>query len=303
MSSTLYDVLGVRENATKEEIKKAYRGLQMKYHPDKNNNSPESIEMTQRLNEAYETLCDPQKRENYDMTRKHGHGHPENLDELFQNLFAGNPMFMGMGGGGHIHMFHMGGGGRGGPPSNIDVMFQQMMRPPPITQMVQISMDQVWSGASVPVEIERSIIMNQMKVFEAETLYVDIPAGVDNNECIVLANKGHVLNEQIKGDVKICIVVNNTTPFKRIGLDLIYEKTISLKQALCGFSFDLKHLNHKSYTLINHKGNLITPEYKKIYPSMGLKRGEHIGNLVIHFHVEFPSKLTEEQIQVLETTL
>jgi molecular chaperone DnaJ len=71
MADNFYSTLGVSENASKEEIKKAYRGLQMKYHPDKNpSNQQEASNMTQKLNEAYETLGDEQKRAEYDMTRK-----------------------------------------------------------------------------------------------------------------------------------------------------------------------------------------------------------------------------------------
>ena len=65
---------------------------------------------------------------------------------------------------------------------------------------------------------------------------------------------------------------------------------------MCGFSFDITYLNGKSYTLNNNKGNIIPPEYRKMYPGMGLTRGEHKGNLVIHFHLDFPEKLTDEQI-------
>ena len=60
-------ILGINENASQEEIKKAYRGLQMKWHPDKNPGSQEAINMTQKLNEAYETLGDENKRQEYDM--------------------------------------------------------------------------------------------------------------------------------------------------------------------------------------------------------------------------------------------
>jgi DnaJ-class molecular chaperone len=62
-------------------------------------------------------------------------------------------------------------------------------------------------------------------------------------------------------------------------------------------------LNGKSYTLNNNKGNIIPPEYKKVYPNMGLTREGHKGNMIIHFHVEFPEKLSEEQIAKLEAAL
>jgi len=70
---------------------------------------------------------------------------------------------------------------------------------------------------------------------------------------------------------------------------------------LCGFSFEIIYINGKSYTLNNNKGNIILPEYKKIYTEMGLIRNQLKGNMIIHFHVEFPEKLNNEQItQLLE---
>jgi len=72
---------------------------------------------------------------------------------------------------------------------------------------------------------------------------------------------------------------------------------------LCGFSFEIKYINGKSYTLNNNRGNIITPEYKKIYPQMGLTRGENKGNMIIHFHIDFPDKLTEDQINKLTAIL
>jgi DnaJ-class molecular chaperone len=72
---------------------------------------------------------------------------------------------------------------------------------------------------------------------------------------------------------------------------------------LCGFTFEISYLNGKSYTLNNNKGNIVPPEYKKIYQEMGLKRGEHKGNMIINFHVTFPEKLTEEQIEKLSKIL
>jgi DnaJ family protein A protein 2 len=164
-------------------------------------------------------------------------------------------------------------------------------------------MEQVLTGVSIPLEIERWINENGNKVFERETIYINVPQGIDDGEIIIERDKGNVLNEKIKGDVKIAVKIENKTAFKRFGLDLIFEKTISLKDALCGFSFEINYINGKSYTLNNGKGNIIPPEYKKIYPGMGLTRGEHKGNMIIHFHLEFPEKLTEEQIAKLQGVL
>ena len=311
MSDNYYQLLGVSEQATKDEIKKAYRGLQMKYHPDKNANSPESVHMTQKINEAYETLSDDHKKQEYDMLRS-GHGMRSfrsapgmpPMGDIFDVLFGGggggggNPFasmgpgsnpFATMGPGGNIHIFH------GGNPA--------FNKPAPITKALSITMEQVFHGASLPVEIERWIVQNNVKVVEKETIYVDIPQGIDEREMIVLRDRGNVVSETCKGDVKLTVMVQNNTAFKRVGLDLILDKTIQLKEALCGFNFELNYINGKSYTLNNNKGSIVPSEYKKIYPGMGLKRGEHKGNMIIHFHVEFPTVLTTEQIDQLSAIL
>jgi DnaJ-class molecular chaperone len=312
MSENFYNILGVNENATKDEIKKAYRSLQMKYHPDKNQSSQDSINMTQKINEAYETLGDENKKQEYDMMRNnpnpfmrmnsHGGGGMEvPMDDIFNMFFGGvggPPPFGPFGGmpmppGAKVHIFH------GGPMG----FHQALQKPVPIMKTININMEQVLSGASVPMDVERWIMENGIKVHENETIYVTVPQGIDDNEIIILRDKGNVLNENLKGDIKVFVKIINDTMFKRIGLDLILEKEITLKEALCGFTFEIKYLNGKSYTLNNNKGNIIPPEYKKLYPNMGLTRGEHKGNMIIHFHINFPEKLSEEQIKKLEEAL
>ena len=82
-----------------------------------------------------------------------------------------------------------------------------------------------------------------------------------------------------------------------------HEKNISFKESLCGFSFELKHLNDKTYTLKNATGNIVTPGYKKIIPQMGLQRENHIGNLIVIFNIQYPETLTEEQVNKLKDIL
>jgi DnaJ-class molecular chaperone len=304
MSENYYNILGVNENATKEEIKKAYRTLQMKYHPDRNPGNQECIIMTQKLNEAYEILGDDQKREEYNMTknnpfmRMNSNG-PHNmevpLNDIINMMFGGSNIFgdmpgmQGFSNGTKIHIFHGG-----------QMNFQQaMQKPVPIMFTLQIQIQHVVTGGYIPIEIERWVMQNGNRVTEKENIYVEIPQGVDDNEIIILRDKGNVINENCKGDIKITIQILNDSEFKRSGLDLTIEKNISLKDSLCGFTFEINHINGKSYTLNNNKGSIVPPEYKKVYPGMGLKRGEHNGNMIIHFHVNFPEKLTDEQIDKL----
>ena len=143
----------------------------------------------------------------------------------------------------------------------------------------------------------------QNKVIEIQKIYVTIEKGVDDNEMILLENQGDVLNEHCKGDIKIFIKVENNSDFIRKGLDLWIPKQISLKESLCGFSFDLKYINNKTYTINNQAGNVIPPNYEKVIPGMGLTRGGHTGNLVIHFQIEFPTTMTPEKIAILNSVL
>ena len=332
MSTNFYTILGVNEKASKEEIKKAYRSLSMKYHPDKNNGDITATTQFQKISEAYETLGDDEKREQYDMSRSNpfirmnshgsgmdgwGDGRDMPIDEIFSALFGGMGSNMGHGmpcgmmpgmgpgmmpgmgpnfgfPGSKIHVFH------GGSPMNFQ---QSLQKPTPIIKNITVSIDQILTGSTVPLDIERWIIENGNKIFEHETIYVNIPKGIDDNELIILREKGNIVSESCKGDIKLFVKVKNDTLFVRSGLDLILEKNISLKDSLCGFSFEIKYINGKTYTLNNNSGNIIPPEYRKIIPGMGLTRDEHIGNLIVIFHIDFPENLTTEQMNSLRDIL
>jgi len=327
-SESFYKILGVSEKASQEEIKKSYRSLSLKYHPDKNPGNPDASSKFQKISEAYETIGDAEKRRDYDMMGKNPfsqmgmgmppgfahHGMPgmafahggqfESIDELFQNIFGGMPgghAFMGganvFGGHPNVQIF------RNGVPIHQSGMGMGIQKPPPIVQNVTVQMEQVLHGASVPVEIERWIIEHGNKVFEHETIYVPIPKGVDDNEIIILREKGNAANEYVKGDIKLFIKIENNTEFKRSGLDLVVERKISLKEALCGFQFVLKHINGKTYTINNNTGSIVTPAYFKSIPGMGLTRENHTGNLIITFEVLFPESLSIEQIEQLKEVL
>ena len=325
---SFYNVLDVSETATADEIKKAYSKLSMLYHPDKNGNSSESTEKFQKISQAYEVLGDAEKKEEYDMTQNNpffkmmsqgvsqpGMGHMHPVDELFSSLF-GMP-FMGGGLGPDIQFMSGGGGpnirvfqnGRPvqmqqqqghqqmfgqGPPS----FFQQ--KPAPIITHINVPIDKILTGTTIPVDIERWLIENGLKVFEKETVYVTVPKGIDDGEIILLKDKGNIVSETNKGDIKIFIKIDNTTEFKRSGLDLLLNKSITVKEALCGFSFELKYITGKVYTITNNSGNIISHGYQKIIPNMGLTRDGHTGNLQIIFDVKFPEKLPEEVLTALK---
>jgi DnaJ-class molecular chaperone len=237
MSKNFYNILGVNEKSTKDEIKKAYRSLQMKYHPDKNMSNPDAINMTQQINEAYEILGDEQKREEYDNARNNPNpfmrmntdgGMDINVDDIFNMFFGGGGPFGGSMGGMTMGGMSMGGmpmgmgmGGMKGMPPGVHIFHggpmginQAFQKPTPIMKTIDINMEQVLSGATIPLEIERWVIENGLKIFETENIYVTVPQGIDDNEMIILRDKGNVLNENVKGDVKIFVKITNDTIFK-----------------------------------------------------------------------------------------
>uniref|UniRef100_A0A6C0D8A5 J domain-containing protein n=1 Tax=viral metagenome TaxID=1070528 RepID=A0A6C0D8A5_9ZZZZ len=323
-SEDYYNILGVPESSSIDEIKKAYRKLSLTYHPDRTQGDVEKAKIFQKVSEAYEILGDADKRREYDMSRKNpfmrmnGFGenvhHGEvNINDLFENLFFGGmPSGMMHGMHGMHGMPGMPGIFAGGfPPganirifrNGVPVDINQIEKPATIVKTIQITMETVLNGGKIPIEIERWIVENGNKVFETTIIYVDIFKGIDHNEIILLKDQGNIMNEMCKGDVKIFVNINNDTCFNRRGLDLIMEKEISLKESLCGFSFDIKYLNGKTYTINNLTGNIIPPEYQKIIPNMGLTREGHTGNLIIHFHTKFPETLSKEQIDTLNKIL
>jgi DnaJ-class molecular chaperone len=325
MSVSYYNILEVNDNASPDEIKKAYRRLSMLHHPDKNSNSPESKEKFQKISEAYETLGDPEKKREYDVTRNNpffkmmgsGGGGQNPMEDLFSNLFGmpgfgpgpgmafgmppfggQNPQFSGQNTpfGPQIRVFH------NGMPVNVGggVFGQGMEKPTPIIKTVSVPIDKILTGTTIPVEIERWLLVENNKVFENETIYLTVPKGIDEGEIILLREKGNVNRGDCKGDIKIFIKIENDTDFKRSGLDLVLEKTITVKEALCGFSFDLKYITGKTYTITNNSGNIISHGYRKIIPNMGFSREQHVGNLIILFNVKFPEKLSDETMEKLK---
>lgn len=280
MDKNYYEILEIERDASQEDIKKAYRKLSLLHHPDKNGNSQESINKIQNINEAYEVLSNSESKMMYD-NRENNINIPVDLHDIFNTMFQmghnqGFRVFFN----GH-HMNH-----------------QSIIRPPSIIQNIIIPFERVLMNLKIPIEINRFIQEHNTRTEETETIYIDIPRGIDDGELLIIKDKGNIINN-FKGDIKIFIKVENNTEFKRIGLDLIYERQISLKEALCGFTFKLKHLDGEVYTITNSK-HIIYQNYRKNIPNMGLIRDNHVGNLIIIFNVKFPETLSESVLEELK---
>jgi DnaJ-class molecular chaperone len=120
----------------------------------------------------------------------------------------------------------------------------QPMKPSPILHTLSLTLEQSFKGCLVNIKIDRTVSVGESVSYETETFNVSIPAGIDQQQFII-QEKGNVC-ENCKGDVIITIHIENNPPFSRQGIDLIYSKTLSLKESLCGFSFVLNHPSGES---------------------------------------------------------
>jgi DnaJ-class molecular chaperone len=319
---SLYEILGLEKDASEQDIKKAYRKLSFQYHPDKNSD-PDAEEKFKEINCANEILSDPAKRQQYDMEQQGGRmpffgggGGPQefhDINNIFRQFFGGGGIPGGGGGGGvsfsmgggpnqEFHFFHGGMPGHGG--GGIPGFFQQIHKPPPIIKNLPITLEQAYFGGNFQLEFERWTIVNNVRTVEMQTVNISVPPGVDENEIIIMREMGNSIDNTIKGDIKICLQITNDTIFQRQGLDLTITRTISLKESLCGFKFDIRHLNNKTFSFNNLTNvTVIKPGYKKVIPNLGMNKNGQSGNLIVNFEVVFPDQLTAEQIQKLSEIL
>ena len=328
MPKNHYEILGIQQNASDSEIKKAYRQLSLKYHPDRNGNSQESIALFQEISNANDTLSDPEKRKQYDFDLQHGEGAFQNheqeqdinniINQMFGGGFPGMPGmqgFPGMGfnmGGPNIRIVHngrqmnMGGMNMGGFPGGDPFVqfFQHINRPPTIEKNIKITLEQSYFGGNHTVTIERQTIVNNIRSTEIISINITIPQGINDGEVIVLENQGHSANDSIRGDVRICFEIIKNDKFIRKGNDLYYQVNISLKEAICGFSITILHINGKTLSINNSTNpTVIKPNYKKTVPNLGMIRDGQSGNLIIEFTIEFPDGYSSEAIDSLKDLL
>ena len=263
-----YDILNVSHDASQNEIKNSFRKLSLKYHPDKDK-SISSKNKYDDIMKAYTTLEDITKRKQYDASLQQLQ--PINND-LLSSQFKRNE-------------------------SPVDVIKStNTSRLSFLTTNITITLEQAYNGCQFPVEIERFIYEEGCKTREREKIYIHIEPGIDNGEIIYIKNKGHEHLDGSMGDIKVYISVEDHNFFRRKGLDLFYNKSLTFEESMCGFSFNIFFLTETSLCIRNNPGDIVLNSSKKILRGKGMKRNNIIGNLIIEFSVIQPAKLKEDVV-------
>ena len=219
MAKSLYETLEIAEGTSEAEIKKAYRKLARKYHPDVNSD-PGAEDKFKEINSAYEILSDKEKKQQYDMhgdsmfggqnfhdfSRSHGGGGSADLDEILRSMFSGGG----------------GGGFGGGNPFGGGFSQQQQQQP---------NLD-IETSVTIPFSV--SILGGSHSVsVNGERFDIKIPAGVKSGEKMRVKGKGHAQSGRA-GDLFLKITVSSHPDYIREGDDLVKTFDVPLHAAIFG---------------------------------------------------------------------
>ncbi|CAB3410528.1 unnamed protein product [Caenorhabditis bovis] len=326
-----YDVLGVKPDASDSELKKAYRKLALKFHPDKN---PDGAEQFKKISQAYEVLSDEKKRKIYDQGGEEalqggGGGEAHNPFDIFDMFFGGSR------GRGQprvkptVHQIRVPleklytgvtkklkisrtaickkCKGKGGPEGAVKdcgechgsgVTIRTIRMGPMIQQIQQHCRSCEGEGSIIP-EKDRCQGCNGKKwAKEEEIIEVVIKPGTRDGEKIVFEGKGdQSLEVDQPGDVIIMIDEMEHNTFVRKDDNLIMEQKILLSEALCGCTKAIKTLDERTLFYRLLPGEVIAHGTIKVIHGEGMpmsRTPSEKGDLLIQFQVEFPKKLSLE---------
>jgi curved DNA-binding protein len=308
-----YKILGVDKNASVKEIKKAYRKLAMKYHPDRNKGNKEAEEKFKQVSEAYAVLSDPQKRKNYDMFGSEGFQQRFSREDIFRN-FNFQDVFQDLGGSVGEDVFSRlfgfqsrgkpsgfsftGGGFKSDPFSGMRGGFgQHSQRARPIKgkniiHRLPLTLDEVFQGGKKKISINTGGAV--------EEISVKIPQGIDAGKKLRIAGKGGQGSSGTpRGDLLLEVDILPHPIFRREGNDLFMNHHIKLSEALLGTSIIISAFEGKRKikvppgtqpnTKIRLKGQGI--------PVMGKKTR---GDLYVSIQVTLPKTLSSAQKKLVE---
>ncbi len=301
----LYDILGVDEDASKEEIKKAYRTLARKHHPDRNPDDPKAEEKFKEIQKAYSILSDEEKRQQYDAQRRFGGGMGGGGRGSWGRSAGGGPevrfeqggfdeAFGGRGGLGDIFESFFGGRAGGGATRGQDPFRQQRGQRRQrqttggrdIETKLRLSFEEALQGGRKHVDLPTG-----------ESIRLNIPKGVRDGYKIRLRGRGQAGPTGERGDLYVTFAVGDHPRFRRKGDDVYLTESIGAFEALLGTERRIPTPYGQRIKLTIPAGT--QPGEKLRLKGQGVKTEEGQGDLYVEVEVEIPDDLTGQQRETL----
>jgi curved DNA-binding protein len=312
MPKDYYQILGVRKSASTEEIKKAYRKLAMKYHPDRNKGNKEAETKFKEISEAYAVLSDQEKRKQYDMFGAEG----------FQQRFTQEDIFRGFDFTDILQEFgfgHFGGRKRGGGASIFENLFSGATAGSGYRSKAD-PYSSVFSGFGggareikgqdilyeLPVHLEDITKTIQKTISYGiggrhEQVKVKIPAGITDGKKLRLSGMGQPGPEGgRRGDLYIKVKVLDHPLFKREGDDLHLSREITFSEAVLGTSIEVPTIDGKRLNLKIPAGSQSGSKMRLKGHGMPRMGGGGRGDAYVKIQVAVPKKVTKKQRELIE---
>jgi curved DNA-binding protein len=300
-----YETLGVKKDSSTQDIKKAYRKLAMKYHPDRNKGDKEAEEKFKKISEAYAVLSDPEKRKQYDTFGASGFQQRYSQEDIFRGFDLGDILKeFGLGGMGGFRAS----GGQGSPfetfffqsggPTGGRASYQTTGRPQPVkggdlTYELAVSLNEILSGSEKTISLRRE--------GKTENVSVKIPKGIKAEQKLRLAGKGSPSPYGgPPGDLFLIIKEQPHPLFTRDGNNLVTEQHLPFSQACLGTEVTVKSLEGRELKVKVPAG--IQPKAKLRLKGHGLPAGKTggRGDIYVQIAVDVPKKLSKEQENLIK---
>ena len=291
-----YKILGVPKNASEKDIKKAYRKLARKYHPDVNPNDENAKKMFQRVNEANEVLSDPEKRKKYDKYGKDWE-HAEAFEKARQQQqqYGGGSQYYSTGG------FSGGGDFSGGDFSEF---FESMFGGGGYSR--RQSTQAKFRGQDFHAELHLNLedvykTHKQTLTVNGKKIRLTIPAGVENNQTIrIKGHGGKGINGGPNGDLYITFSIANHPVFKRDGKNLYTSVDLDLYTAVLGGEITVNTLGGKVKLKVKPETQNGTKVKLKGKGFPVYKKEGVFGDLYITYNVKIPTNLTPKEKELFK---
>lgn len=336
-----YDALGVSKDADENEIKKAYKKLALKHHPDKGGD----VEKFKEISAAAEVLCDPEKRKLYDKYGKEGlegqGGEHHSAEDIFSMFFGGGRRRGPQGpqkGEDIVHPLKLslddlyngkttrlainrnklceecdGRGGKSGAEKSCNECQGRGMRVqlrqigPGMVQQIQSVCNNCKGSGKVMDEKDKCKSCKGKKVYkDRKILEVVVEKGMKHGQKIRFAGEADEAPDTIPGDVIFVVQEKEHDVFKRKGSDLITTMDLELTESLCGFTKTITHLDGRVLRIDTKPGQVTKPDGVRMISGEGMPyHGNPFtkGRLFVVFRVKFPATLPQSMINSLKGIL